>query len=146
MALGSRHARNDAEHADMEDDMTWYRTDPRRLEKEVALMTARTRAELRQSGDGVFWVEDLVSTTGQPFTLVIDYPDGFPYEMPRAYVLRPKILQAPHRFEDGHLCLFSSPFASDPKVTALVVRNRAVVWYLAWEIWKATGEWMAPEH
>jgi hypothetical protein len=130
----------------MDGIVTWYRTDPRRLEKEVQIMTRRTRAELRESEGHIFWVEHLVSATGQPFALTIDYPDRFPYEMPRAYVLHPDVSRAPHRLGDGSLCLFHSPFACDPKVTALVVRNRAIVWFLAWEVWKATGEWMAPEH
>jgi hypothetical protein len=48
---------------------------------------------------------------------------------------------------DGSLCLFDDPWASDPNCTALVVRNRAVTWLLAYEVWQRTGgEWKAPDH
>ena len=109
-------------------------------------MNERTRAVLRRSGDHVFWIERLLSNTGQQYQLIIDYPDRFPYEMPRAYVARPSVDGAPHRLGDGSLCLFTDPFATNPKITAVVVRNRAVLWFLTYEVWRVTGTWEAPAH
>lgn len=126
--------------------MSWFETDPRRLEKEIELMVGRTHANLHRSGHHIFWVENLRSQpTGVRYQLVIDYPGDFPYAPPRAYVTRPTIRVAPHRFSDGSLCVFESG-ATGVKTTALVVRNRAVIWFLTYQIWRACGEWVAPEH
>ena len=126
--------------------MSWFQSDPRRFEKEVQLMMQGSQACLRQSGDHVFWVEDLIAKTGQPYRLIIDYPDRFPYEMPRAYVANPAVDGAPHRFADGSLCMFDNPGACNPKITALVIRNRAVLWFLAYEVWRVSGVWEPPGH
>lgn len=109
-------------------------------------MEQRSRAALARSGETLFWVEDLVAESGAPYRLKISYPERFPHEPPKAFVVWPDIKTAPHRFSDGSLCLFDRPSASGVKTTALVVRNRAVAWFLAYEIWRATGEWMAPQH
>lgn len=127
---------------------TWFTRDPERLAIETALMEHGTRAVLRRTATDLMWVEDVRSTaTGQLFTLAITYPERFPFEAPRGFILNPGIVGgAPHRFGDGSLCLFPDPRLADgPKTTALVVRNRAVVWFLAYEVWRVTGEWMAPQ-
>jgi len=121
--------------------------EPRRLAKEAELMYRHTRAKLVEEADGsIHWIERLVSEGGEPYTLAVRYPPGFPFRRPRAFVLQPNIDRAPHHFEDGSLCLFDESSAVDVKCTALVVRNRAVTWFLAYEVWKMTGKWSAPEH
>ena len=125
---------------------TWFDRDPQRLEKEIELMREFTRAQLRQNGSNLFWVEDLVSVARNQYRIAVNYPDRFPFERPQAFVLAPDISNAPHRLGNGSLCLFHNPWASDVKTTALVVRNRTVAWILAHEIWKVTGKWMAPQH
>jgi hypothetical protein len=84
---------------------------------------------------------------GTRFRLAIEYPEAFPYVAPRAFIVRPTILTAPHRLTDGALCLFPNPTLADaPKTSAYVVRNRAVIWFLGYEDWKRTGTWRASEH
>jgi hypothetical protein len=127
--------------------MCWYERDPERLVIERDLMARGTSAKLHNLDGKLTWVEDLVSAgTKQPYRLAIVYPKHFPHECPRAHVLFPDVTGAPHVLADGSLCLFSDPFRPGVKTTALVVRNRSVVWFLAYEVWKATGEWMAPAH
>jgi len=127
--------------------MTWFDADPERLQAEAELMTDGTNATLIETNGQLAWVEDLVSMGGQPYRLLVLYPDRFPYEPPKAFVLDPDIEGAPHRLLDGSLCLFDDPMHADgPKTTALVVRNRSVVWFLAYEAWCATGAWVAPQH
>ncbi|MFI5297836.1 MAG: hypothetical protein ACHREM_07020 [Polyangiales bacterium] len=127
--------------------MAWYHRDADRLELEVELMTERTRAELHETPDGLCWVESLVSFGGETITLAIEYPARFPFEPPKAFVLSPSIDGAPHLLKDGSLCLWDNPAtASGAKTSALAVRNRAVTWYLAYEVWKLTGSWEAPQH
>lgn len=110
-------------------------------------MRARTRARLVRTGNLLTWLEDLSSREGTRFRLAIEYPETFPYEAPRAFIVRPTILTAPHRLTNGALCLFPNPVLADaPKTSAYVVRNRAIVWFLAYEDWKRTGSWRASEH
>ena len=125
---------------------SWYERDPRRLQKETELMRAFTRAQLRRSGASLIWYETIRSEAHRAFRLLVEYPDRFPYSRPRAFIASPDIGGAPHRLSDGSLCLFNDPWATDIKTTALVVRNRAVTWILAYEVWCLTGTWEAPQH
>ena len=127
--------------------MNWHIRDPRRFQKEVEIMRHGSHARLMSEGGRVFWLEDLRSPTGRPYRLVIDYPDRFPYEAPRAFVVEPRITGAPHVLVDGSLCLFDNPLAGiGLGTTALLVRNRAVTWFLLYEIWRVTSEWVGPQH
>lgn len=126
---------------------SWFENDPERFDMEIELMIERSRAELRMANDRYVWVEELVSKFGQPFVLAVDYPDAFPHEAPKAFIVSPSVEGAPHRLADGSLCLWPNPLAGDGvKTTAIAVRNRAVVWFLAYEVWLATGKWSAPQH
>jgi len=101
-----------------------------------------------QTPDGAYtWVEELVAKSGSSYTLAITYPAAFPHERPKAFIVKPRITSGPHLLADGSLCLFDDPWAVDLKCTALVIRNRAVTWMLAYEVWQRTGgEWLAPDH
>jgi hypothetical protein len=127
---------------------TWFERDPQRFEKERELMERSTTGVLRKMGNELAWAEDLVSSaTGRAYRLVLTYPERFPYEPPKAFIVSPPIDHAPHRLTDGSLCLFPDHLvAAGLKTTALLVRTRAVVWFLAYEVWTVTGEWMAPQH
>lgn len=127
--------------------MAWYDADPNRLQKEVALMAERSRAELRRVGAGLTWIEQLRSSAGQSYVLAIEYPERFPHEAPRAYILSPDVSGAPHRFADGSLCLWGDHVhGSGVKTTAVSVRSRAIAWFFVYEAWRRTGAWSAPEH
>ncbi|MCC6526045.1 MAG: hypothetical protein IT373_25585 [Polyangiaceae bacterium] len=112
-------------------------------------MRSRTEARLVALPSGVLaWNERLVfRPTGEPYELTIAYPETFPHSPPRAFVLTPSVIGAPHRLIDGSLCLFDNPaVAAGVKTTALLVRNRAVVWFWTFRAWQLTGAWCAPEH
>jgi hypothetical protein len=128
--------------------MTWHTRDPERLRKEVELMQHHSKAALHRVAGRLAWLERIHSSaSGRPYDLAIEYPDTFPYSPPRAFILSPSVEGAPHRLSDGSLCLFGDPWqASGVKTTALSVRNRAIVWFLAFEVWQRTGEWCAPAH
>jgi hypothetical protein len=128
--------------------MTRQHPDPARLRQEVEIMEEGSRATLLQANDGsVYWAERIRGESGQAYTLTVEYPNRFPHERPKAFIVDPPLTKAPHMFSDGSLCLFDDPGEVDIKCTALVVRNRAVTWLLAYEAWKLTGgEWHAPQH
>ena len=125
----------------------WYDRDRERLNAEVCIMHAHTRAELSHNDGTLFWIEEIISQRRRRrYRLMIAYPERFPYARPRAYILRPNISKAPHKFLDGSLCLFNSQSFIDPKTTALVVRNRALAWVFTYEGWLRSRVWKAPEH
>ncbi len=111
-------------------------------------MSQHTNARLVREPDGsLAWVEVLRGESGREYRLAITYPPGFPHERPKAFIVEPRIESGPHLLADGSLCLFDDPWTSDPRCTALVVRNRTATWILAYEIWQRTGgEWHAPDH
>lgn len=124
---------------------TWFDRDPDRRDLEIEMMLTNTNARIRRTATGFEWVEDLVcEATLRRYRLLITYPPGFPAAAPEAQVLEPDVTNAPHRYRGNKLCLQASPIPN--KSTALLIRNRAVVWFLAYEAWLRTGEWMAPEH
>jgi len=125
---------------------TWYEQDRERCAIELDLMAKKTTARLYENEGKLYWLESILSETHQLYRIKIEHPPRFPYERPRAFIEWPNISRAPHRFHDGSLCLFRNPSACDVKITALVVRNRTAVWILCYELWVATGEWMAPQH
>jgi hypothetical protein len=92
--------------------------------------------------DGTFlWVED-VTRDGELFRLAIRYPEAFPLECPRSYVVVPSVLEAPHRLLDGSLCIFGDPIhGNGVKTTAVVVRNRTLLWIDAYRSWRRTRIW-----
>ena len=111
-------------------------------------MERSTTAVLRRMGSDLAWVENLVSSaSGHPYQLVVAYPGGFPFEAPKAFVTSPRVDNAPHRIMDGSLCLFQNHVAgAGPKTTALLVRTRAIVWFVAYEMWRVTGQWPQPNY
>ena len=124
----------------------WFERDPERLAVEAHLMQTHTRASLFNEAGTLFWLEDIESASGGRYRARFVYPERFPFERPRAFIIHPRVTSAPHRFSDGSLCLFDNPCLCDVKITALVVRNRTVIWILAYEIWQRTQVWMPPGH
>jgi hypothetical protein len=127
--------------------MPWFQADPARFRQEVALMAERSRAQLRRVGGALMWIEELRSLGREPYLLAIEYPERFPHEAPKAFIVTPDVSGAPHRLSDGSLCLWSDPIAAaGVKTTAVSVRSRAIAWFFVYENWRRTGAWSAPQH
>jgi len=121
-------------------DMTWYAnpTWAGRLAAETHIMAQRfPRFRLRTLPDGqVAWVGELEPVRGKSFTVRIEYPVRYPYEVPKIWIDSPPIpANAPHRFTDGTLCIYrrrwnpesSTPASLIPLTCAWLVR------FLAWQ-------------
>ncbi len=122
-----------------------FRDQPDRMHAEIALMREFTRATLTVTADGeLAWIEELRSTaSGRQFRLVVTYPASFPYVAPKVFIPSPDTVGAPHRFLDGALCLFGDHVrGSGQRTTALSCRNRGIAWFLVFEVWERTGEWL----
>jgi len=69
-------------------------------------------------------------------------------DIPRVNVIRPFIHEdAPHRFEDGSLCLYYFDDGSwkRDKSIARTILPWTAEWLWFYEIWLATGEWLGIE-
>lgn len=69
-------------------------------------------------------------------------------DIPRVNVIRPFIHEdAPHRFEDGSLCLYYFDDGSwkRDKSIARTILPWTAEWLRFYEIWLATGEWLGIE-
>jgi hypothetical protein len=87
--------------------------------------------------------------TVQPGALTATYRIEISYrlgERPRVFVLEPGLRTldgkgAPHRFEDGSLCLNVHGEWRPDMSLATTILPWAVEWLLHYEVWLATGEW-----
>ncbi|MEO0126337.1 MAG: hypothetical protein ABIL44_01135 [candidate division WOR-3 bacterium] len=119
--------------------MTWYRERPQRYQKEIEVLRKfypRTK---------ICWERNLLVAFNEFFTrqnrylIKVIYPDGFPYDHPRAYVVSPRIHNAPHRYSDGALSIH---FDNDgPQISGKIIFDGAKKWIAAYEHWQKTGYW-----
>lgn len=126
----------------------WYQRSPGRLIKEQTIMRASfPQARLvKVAGNRLAWVVTLKSNTGRIYTVEIVYPDGFPADYPKAFVVDPSILNAPHQYNNGQLCLFNANDRPErsyipEKTTAATVTAWVAGWLASLEIWQKTGTW-----
>jgi len=123
--------------------MSWWERNPGRLVLELKIMRDRyPQFELKNVDGRLVWHGFLRSNRGNYYEIAVVYPDNFPYEAPKAYILEPKISGAKHMFSDGSLCLFA-PFDRtwEEKTTAATIVTWVATWIFAYEMWKETGEW-----
>ena len=67
------------------------------------------------------------------YLLEIVYPTGFPYEEPKAYIRKPRIRNAKHRWKDGSLCVEGK--AEPPILSGKIVIDWSINWIKAYEDW-----------
>jgi ubiquitin-protein ligase len=124
--------------------MTWYENNPRRLliEKK-ALEQSFPQFQFFKYGSELGVRGYLSTSRGGSYSLEIWYPNGFPNEAPRAYVLSPPILDAPHKFGTSQICVHYNEWR--PQYTVAVMIGWAAHWLHSYEIWKSTGRWPGRE-
>jgi len=139
----------------------WYERLPERIRQEAELMGQRFPQFVLQKAEEacdyhgwtvanpgqLFWIGRLRVHSGTIYGAAVTYPDGYPHEQPRAFVIDPYIPATKHRYGDGHLCLYSNDHGGagegfTPEVTTAVT---FVAWVAAWlhayEIYRAEGTW-----
>ncbi len=109
-------------------------------------MQAKTRARLMRYPSGNYeWRERVISLSGRLYEIAITYPERFPFECPKAFIVSPEISGAPHRLSDSSLCMFEDHARGlGPRTSALLVRTRAVAWIAMYEKWLVTRTWEQP--
>jgi hypothetical protein len=120
----------------------WWEDDPGRLTGEKMEMAVFFPGfELRRDGDTLYWIGTLISDIGGcPYRVLVAYPDRFPYEAPKAFILEPEIPHSPHRWSDGSLCLFDPNDRSvTSEITAAKILGWTGLWIFCQEHWEAAG-------
>jgi len=127
----------------------WYQTKPKRYQEEVKAMNDfYPGMELATASQGQkLWRGKLTTWRGNVYDIQLVYPTFFPFEPPKAYVLKPKIEVSRHIYKDGHLCLFRRDDRTwQPRTTAATMVSWVSRWLHCYEVWQDTGEWPGREH
>ena len=100
----------------------------------------------RLKGGALAWRGEIVSNKGNRYDIALIYPENFPYEPIKAYILFPKLHpDTPHVFADGSLCLFApSDRGWDDSITAATMAAKVAAWIFAYEYWLEKGVWPGP--
>ncbi len=97
----------------------------------------------------VFWGGYLRTNNDQTYSVAVTYPVNFPNGSIRAYVQELMGVSTPHKYGDGHLCLYSNDHGGpgegqDSNTTAATIVSWTAAWLNAYEVYKAKGVWPGP--
>ena len=94
----------------------------------------------------IFWGGKLRTNFGTVYSVAIAYPANFPYGQIKAFI--PELLDTPtpHKYVDGHLCLYSNDHGGGgegfgKETTAATIVSWTAAWLNAWEVYKQTKKW-----
>jgi hypothetical protein len=122
----------------------WYRRFPQRLEAELSLLRATSKAVVRLDGETLVADEEIVIGRYR-FGYRIVFPPDFPYSPPAFRLGYPKLphIQDLHIFSDGSLCLLGVDEWA-PTLTAAALRARAVLWCNCIVAYLSSGTFIQP--
>lgn len=94
----------------------------------------------------LFWGGRLKTNFDTEYSVAVVYPANYPYGQIRAFVRELQGVSTPHRYIDGHLCLYSNDHGGGGEgigleTTAATIVGWAAAWLNAWEVFKRTGNW-----
>lgn len=122
--------------------MFWFERYPARLAAERDVMRSRFPGFtlIEAEGGDLCWVGILEPVAGREFVLAVSYPDRYPYEEPRIYVLDPPLQPGtPHVYENGALCVHPAG-RWDPSRTVAGSLALASAWLVMYVTWERGGE------
>ncbi len=98
--------------------------------------------ELHPTTEGKVYVKTVLQPSSQQYYSVeIHFPDSYPNEMPKVYIIKPEINSSPHRYEAGNIC-YLHPSMWNPGIhNLLFVIQRATKWLAKYEVWKRNYNW-----
>ena len=96
--------------------------------------------------DTLFWGGKLGTNFGTTYTLAVAYPENYPYGQLHAFVVELLSVKTPHKYIDGHLCLYSNDHGGGGEgigreTTAVTVVGWTAAWLNAWEVYQRTQRW-----
>lgn len=119
--------------------MKWYKQRPQRCKAEMmAIKRIYPKARiLEYKGHLLIFLK--VPSRKTRYLIKVVYPGDFPYGQPRAYVIEPKIKDAPHRWPDGRLSVHEDH--EGPHTSGKIILDLTKKWIEAYEKWLDTGRW-----
>lgn len=131
--------------------LPWYERRPDRLAKEEQMMKNRfPQFSLKRHDGQLFWEGTLKSNSYKRYRAIIFYPNDFPYDAPKPYIVDPDLTEKdpppPHMYKDGRLCVFEHRDGTwQSNSTAATMVGLVSPWIHAYEHWLETGNWPGPE-
>jgi len=120
--------------------MKWYEEKPNRLKAEaMAIKEIYPMAKIQEK-KGRLVASLIVQGRKAKYLLRVVYPKDFPYEEPKAYIDKPKIEHAEHRWiDDKSLCIEGN--VEPPNLSGKIIIDWSINWIKAFENWLDTGYW-----
>ena len=98
----------------------------------------------------VYWHGALETNFGSRYHVFVVYPENYPHDEVKAYVKELMGVSTPHRYMDGHLCLYANNLGAgdgyEEETTAVTITAWTAAWLNAWELYKRNGTWPGAEH
>lgn len=93
-----------------------------------------------------FWGGTLKTNFNNEYSLAVVYPPNYPYGQIKAFVRELMNVETPHKYMDGHLCLYSNDHGGGGEgvgreTTAATITAWSAAWLNAWEVYQRSGEW-----
>lgn len=94
----------------------------------------------------MFWGGRLKTNFGTEYSLAVVYPVNYPNGQIKAFVQELMDVPTPHKYVDGHLCLYSNDHGGagegiGSETTAVTIVAWAAAWLNAWEVYRRTKKW-----
>ena len=94
----------------------------------------------------IFWGGRLTTNFGNEFSVAVVYPISYPHGQVKAFVKELMAVSTPHKYNDGHLCLYSNDHGGGgegigSETTAATMVGWTAAWLNAWEIYQRKQAW-----
>lgn len=98
------------------------------------------------SNGELFWGGTLTTNFGSSFSVAVVYPVSYPHGQTKVFVRELMGVRTPHKYVDGHLCLYSNDHGGGgegigTETTAAALLGWAAAWLNAWEVYQRSGNW-----
>ena len=75
------------------------------------------------------------------YTLAVNFPDTYPYSMPKVFIRKPALKHSPHRFHNDQICYLHPSMWNPGRHDLIFVIARAAKWLSKYEIYRTTLRW-----
>ena len=102
--------------------------------------------ELSFASNGeLFWGGSLKTNFDTEYSVAVVYPRNYPHGQIKAFVRELLGVPTPHKYVDGHLCLYSNDHGGSgegigAETTASTIVAWTAAWLNAWEVYQRSGE------
>ncbi|MGB3479911.1 MAG: hypothetical protein WBB67_12215 [bacterium] len=119
--------------------MKWYEAKPNRCIMETATIKQVYPAAQIDIERGYLIAFLMFQGRKGSYLLKVVYPSEFPYEEPKAFIKKPRIKDALHRWLDGSLCIKGN--AEPPNLSGKIIIDWSINWIKTYENWLDGIRW-----